>query len=975
MNNIKSIKKFLSRRINHLKILPEKIIESIYPEEPEDIFLSQTKSFGDYLPYEEFYTIKDAKNRELDICILEDGSFCSMWEIQPIEHEMIKVTQFQEGNTKTEFEEQIQVFVSAFEKRFDPNISYQVIYDSEIGGDFEKPDYVNHPVTTAQQVMIKNIESFKTRATNTSTSLNVTKRKIYLTMRVLPEKRLSLDDIYENTIFSNSSTQVFEREAKLFHKDVENFELQADVVEKEIQSASIKIKMTRMNANNFIMYMRKILHSSQSEKETYLQKENILYDKEKRLSKQLLKDFIEMTPKSIGFNNEVIECISLVDRGSKSFCGNMTNLLKIPENMRIVVNIRPCNSTIDLLNKSYWLKDAEDMEGQILKESVNSVQEKIARGNKLFYMSFHVFIRNKGTNIKDIVWDGKAKNISTELSNILRMDFVHEKFATPAIFYLCLPFCFSKNSSEISGREERVSSDILSHYLPLYGGFQGTSGRRGLGQLMQNRAGEPIWLNQKDASGNSHLCIYAGSGSGKSFYNTNRMTSQLALNPNSIFFILDYLTSYEVWANVMGETEGVQTISPPINFPNIFRGQLESEDQIDEEDNKEGLRRLDFIVSTILTAVELVSPYAQIGAIENTLLMKAIKKSFDQAYMDATSDFMTDFESNELGKFFNKKAEKIKIPRMRDVVANLPFEANELGISDIIVKKLSELLSPFMKDGPYANIFDIEDYEDYSEPSPKIFVYNLDGVLEDKILGPLTSQIIICEIMRQIKRKENKGKTGEIVIEEAGVIGSSSQNIAQFIIKAWKTFRKRGFSCVGISNEVSDFSVKLASAAMWNTSSNKVILCSSPEEINSATKGTKVGNTEVPPIVTDRFYGEVIRSLKKIPGEYSQAFWMSQEATGTFHYAPNGFSYWLAANNEQEKESFKKVLNYFSKYPDKNKRALFFLAEHFPFGVSDEYNNSAVISNKMIESKLQEKNKKPQFLINNNNDSLAININ
>lgn len=79
---------------------------------------------------------------------------------------------------------------------------------------------------------------------------------------------------------------------------------------------------------------------------------------------------------------------------------------------------------------------------------------------------------------------------------------------------------------------------------------------------------------------------------------------------------------------------------------------------------------------------------------------------------------------------------------------------------------------------------------------------------------------------------------------------------------------------------------------------------------------------------------------------------MSQEATGTFHYAPNGFSYWLAANNEQEKESFKKVANYFSKYPDKNKRALFFLSEHFPFGVYDKNNNPTVISNEIIESKI-----------------------
>ena len=127
MSNLKSIKRFFSKRINNIRMIPERVMEAIYPEEPENIFASQAKSFGDYLPYEEFYTIKDSKNRDLDICILEDGSLCCMWEIQPIEHEMIKVTQFQEGNTNTEFEEQIHVFTSAFTKRFDKNISYSIM--------------------------------------------------------------------------------------------------------------------------------------------------------------------------------------------------------------------------------------------------------------------------------------------------------------------------------------------------------------------------------------------------------------------------------------------------------------------------------------------------------------------------------------------------------------------------------------------------------------------------------------------------------------------------------------------------------------------------------------------------------------------------------------------------------------------------------------------------------------------------------
>ena len=192
-------------------------------------------------------------------------------------------------------------------------------------------------------------------------------------------------------------------------------------------------------------------------------------------------------------------------------------------------------------------------------------------------------------------------------------------------------------------------------------------------------------------------------------------------------------------------------------------------------------------------------------------------------------------------------------------------------------------------------------------------------------------QKILAEILRQIRRPENRGRPGMLVIEEAGVLSEGSPELVSFIQSAWKTFRKLGFSCVGLTNEVDDYVRKAGPREIWNVSPNKIILKMTDKDLQKAL----VGNPEAgqAPLIEEAHLGKLIASLKKEDGEYSQGLWWSDEAKGTFMFMPTGFDYWCAASKPIEVATVYEVwraqgeASYFA--------AVAWLAKNFPRGVLD----------------------------------------
>ncbi|MEN9826550.1 MAG: hypothetical protein RI953_2295, partial [Pseudomonadota bacterium] len=176
---------------------------------------------------------------------------------------------------------------------------------------------------------------------------------------------------------------------------------------------------------------------------------------------------------------------------------------------------------------------------------------------------------------------------------------------------------------------------------------------------------------------------------------------------------------------------------------------------------------------------------------------------------------------------------------------------------------------------------------------------DLDGVSGDPVLLVLTVQAIILEILRLVKPASDgiPSPPSLLIIEEVGVLASESPALVSFIRDAWKTMRKFGVTCVGVTNEVSDYTDKAGPKEIWNVSPNKLILTQNPSAIAEMESRIAEGKNG---LVPNLYVCEILRSLKMQKGEYAEAFWMGESAQGTYVYVPTGFDYWCAASDPIE---------------------------------------------------------------------------
>lgn len=280
------------------------------------------------------------------------------------------------------------------------------------------------------------------------------------------------------------------------------------------------------------------------------------------------------------------------------------------------------------------------------------------------------------------------------------------------------------------------------------------------------------------------------------------------------------------------------------------------------------------------------------------------------------------------GKLKQKDAGKLKIPCLSDVVHNLFPVCSKLQLPDV-AENLKKLLSPFLDNGAYKDVFNKDEYDDIEPKTPTVSLYDIDFVSNHPVLSTITTQIILSELLRQIRRPENMGRPGMLIIEEVGVLAQGSPELVRFIQDAWKTFRKLGFCCVGLTNEVDDYVKKAGAREIWNVSANKIVLKMASKDLQKAI----LDESGFPPLFNDKLVGDIISSLKKEDGKYAQGFWWSDETRGSFVYIPTGFDYWCSASKSIEVNTVYEVANALSHKRKPFFEAICFLAEKFPNGV------------------------------------------
>lgn len=844
-----------------------------------------TESFSQHFPYEAVIPL------ERPTYLLKDGSLCLAWRLSLLSHELM---------SESELTDSLNTLKSIFEKIDHDLVSFQLIFDSEPSDEFSFPGHLQNPKTAPEKILLERINAIKSFAHSPYSRLRLLRRDLVLTLRLeslLPiSSRLKLGGKLDEI---NTEASAYYEQSKLLNQFAEEIEYTLGFAKFGYQSLA---------PDAFIPYLRSFLHDNSS---IDLWKSWGVGRDDLPLSEQILRDFISVSPRGITAGEDVWEIASWIDQPGSTFLGLMTRLCEIPDPLRIVLNLRPCTDISDLDTKMVFLKNATDAFGELQKFEIKDVQDKLARSSKLIYSSLHLLVRTKNTTLNELKEKSTLPKVLAKLRTLTGIDFLHEKYAAPAIFLSCLPFGFNSSSAMVSGREKRILSRSIGAYLPVFDGFRGTGSPM---QIMTSRAGNALWLSPFDSETSPHVALLASSGGGKSFYTQNLMMSFLAQKPTSealepMIFIIDKKTSYEIFAKVAGEEFGSDIIKPPAFYPNIFKGELDE-------------LRLPIIVGLLKTALSLVSKDLYIGAVEEMLIASAIRAAFEHNELDSRFAY-------DDGQFAEVKAQKKRIPRLSDITQNLFPIAAKLDIAKDTVEKLTANFAPFIGNGPYAALFDQLAWEETDSQTPGVSLYDLDAVSSNPVLSTITSQMILSEIIRQVRKPENIGRPGLLVIEEVGVLAAGSKELVAFIQDAWKTFRKLGICCIGLTNEVDDYLLKNGPREIWNVSTNKIFLKMSEKDLDKAVLGEA-------PLVTDQTIGQVLRTLVKKDGEFSQGLWWSDTAKGTFIYAPTGYDYWCAASKPMEVRTVYKVAERLSFMSQPFFEAVRYLSHKYPSGIRNQ---------------------------------------
>ena len=845
------------------------LIEEARPLRPAPILFAQGESIEKFLlPEDSFEWPFMGIEEYFTIFLMKDGALgVGLW-LTPIASEML---------TEGELSSRLESLADMFAKLKNPDVSMQIIFDAEPDSQSFSPESMPEEQCFAATISRKRFEFLSDFALHPKNSLRLMKRRILLTLRISGEHPAQ-----SMKGFSDSEQAAAE---KSFQNRISALRDTLTHVKAGVLGAHFQLKI--MNRDECLWFFRDSLHSFAMRSASQTRHSSVSKSKSS-LSQQMSYHCVHMTPSGVGLGEgksaDTWQCASLLDLPESTVSGLMAKLLTIKHPHRIVVNIRPVVKSSDLDSKRYLLKNADDAFGVRQFEDITATQVRLNREESLLAFSLHVLLRNEKVSVDKLEDHGLMRSVLSDISPLLNCAFIEETLCAPLVFAATLPFQNSKEIVSLVGRETRLLSRNLVSLLPLYGGFQGS--RLPMIQMI-SRAGDRIHLNPRDSNGASHVAVLGGSGAGKSFSIANMVTSFMGRYPKGRVFIIDKKTSYAALAWLAAEEGGASYFNPTKNFPNIFSGLMTGDMVIDED-------RLPSVVHLLLTAVSLLSPKIDLEATHRRVLSDALRMTIEEKLRQAQTCF-----DPESGTVVAAQRGQLSPPRLSEVVNNLPAACDALQFSSKVAGLLTEGFSPFVGSGPYAKFFDSSASEDVSQAVPLLTLCDLDGVSGDPVLLVLTVQAIILEILRLVKPASDgiPSPPSLLIIEEVGVLASESPALVSFIRDAWKTMRKFGVTCVGVTNEVSDYTDKAGPKEIWNVSPNKLILTQNPSAIAEMESRIAEGKNG---LVPNLYVCEILRSLKMQKGEYAEAFWMGESAQGTYVYVPTGFDYWCAASDPIE---------------------------------------------------------------------------
>ena len=439
-------------------------------------------------------------------------------------------------------------------------------------------------------------------------------------------------------------------------------------------------------------------------------------------------------------------------------------------------------------------------------EELAFVRSQLAKGERVVQSAFHLILFAKGSELT------KAEQIAFNLYRSREWRLKANPFFHLPIFLSSLPMMWGQDRVQSLLHHRKLKTTLSTesaNLLPIQGEWQGTQTP---GMLLAGRRGQLMtWYPFDNKAGNYNVCVVGRSGSGKSVFMQELMTTTLGLGGR--VFVLDVGRSFEKTCFLL-EGQFIEFKSKTPLCLNPF-STIPIEDV---ESSQDALAMLKSVLAL------MAAPTQGLDDMEIALLEQAMLEVW-QAHQQASTITLI----------------------AECLLKNTAPKARDLGT----------MLFPYTAKGIYGRFFEGKSDVDLRNP---LVVLELEELKERKDLQSVVVQIMIINITNRMFLGDRKTPF-QIFFDEAWDLLRGNQS-GVFIETLARRLRKYYGSLVVGTQSINDLFVNPAAQAAFDNSDWMCLLSQKKESIEQL---KKLGRIALTPAMEAQ-----LKSVKTKQGEYAE---------------------------------------------------------------------------------------------------------
>jgi len=464
------------------------------------------------------------------------------------------------------------------------------------------------------------------------------------------------------------------------------------------------------------------------------------------------------------------------------------------------------------------------------------VRHQISRGERFVETSFNIILFSPEAEIS------QHEQVLLNLFRSKRWKIVPEKYLHLQVFLSCLPMNWGEGFPEELRFHQRMKTTLSTesaNLLPLQGEWKGTPSP---GMIFMGRRGQVFtWSPFDNNSGNYNVCVVGRSGSGKSVFMQELMTS--TLGQGGQVFVLDVGRSFEKTVKFLGgeyvefTPETDICINPFTTIPTD-----------NPQETSDALAMLKPVISL------MAAPREGTGDLENAQIEEALIVAWEKRGNEATVTDIADYLNSQ---------------------------------NDLIAKNLSKKLYPYTRNGNYGRFFNGKANVNLAS---RMVVVELEELKERKDLQAVIVQMIIVQITNKLYMGDRKTPS-HLVLDEAWDMLRGKQS-GEFIETAARRLRKYNGSLVVGTQSVNDFYTTPGAQAAFDNSDWMCLLSQKKESIEQLKKEKRIS--------MDPTMESMLASVQTRQGEYAEVMIYGPHGYAIGRFIPDPYSLVLYSTKAKE---------------------------------------------------------------------------